>query len=162
MKGVSDKDAQNNKKIKGDKNNVKKPLQVLHISKKDTQSKKEEVVDDNQSPSKEIKTDIKALKHISTSVDKSISEVRTGMYGNRRVFPTKWPRLNKNLMGGLQRGKMYVVAGRPGVGKSAFSNQMIFDILDSNEEKVVNTMTNGLTNVLVDNPWLVDYIKKHI
>ena len=36
MKGVSDKHAQNNKKIKGDKNNVKKPLQVLHISKKDT------------------------------------------------------------------------------------------------------------------------------
>ena len=43
MKGVSDKDAQNNKKIKGDKNNFKKPLQVLHISKKDTISKKEEV-----------------------------------------------------------------------------------------------------------------------
>jgi len=80
-------------------------------------------------------SDIKALKHISTSVDKSISEVRTGMYGNRRVFPTKWPRLNKNLMGGLQRGKMYVVAGRPGVGKSAFSNQLIFDLLDTNVGK---------------------------
>ena len=62
MKGVSDKDAQNNKKIKGDKNNVKKPLQVLHISKKNTISKKEEVVDDHQSSSKEVKTDIDALK----------------------------------------------------------------------------------------------------
>ena len=36
------------------------------------------------------------------------------------------------------------------------------ETLENNEEKVVNTMTNGLTNVLVDNPWLVDYIKKHI
>lgn len=80
-------------------------------------------------------SDIKALKHISKSVDKSISEVRTGMNGNRRVFPTQWPRLNKNLMGGLQRGKMYVVAGRPGVGKSAFSNQLIFDLLDVNPGK---------------------------
>ena len=62
MKGVSDKDAQYNKKIMSGKKNVKKPLQVLHISKKDSQSKKEEVVDDNQSPSKEIKTDIKAVK----------------------------------------------------------------------------------------------------
>ena len=62
MKGVSDKDAQYNKKIMGDKNNVKKPLQVLHISKKDNNSEKEEVVDNNQSPSKEIKTDIKAVK----------------------------------------------------------------------------------------------------
>ena len=40
-------------------------------------------------------------------------------------------------MGGLQRGKMYVIAGRPGVGKSAFSNQMIFDILDNNWNKQV-------------------------
>jgi|TARA_R110000868_G_scaffold42596_2_gene143864 replicative DNA helicase len=38
-------------------------------------------------------------------------------------------------MGGLQPGKMYVIAGRPGVGKSAFSNQLIFDILDVNKKK---------------------------
>lgn len=62
MKRVSDKDAQNNKKVKGNKNSIKKPLQVLHISKKDTKSKKEEVIDDNQSLSKEIKTDTKAVK----------------------------------------------------------------------------------------------------
>lgn len=58
MKGVSDKDAQNNKKIKGDKNNVKKPLQVLHISKKETISKKEEVVNGHQNSTKDVKTDI--------------------------------------------------------------------------------------------------------
>ena len=62
MKGVSDKDAQNNKKIKGGKVNVKKPLQVLHISKKEHNSRKEEVIDDNQSSLKDIKTDIKASK----------------------------------------------------------------------------------------------------
>ena len=82
-------------------------------------------------------TGIRELKHISQDVNKSVAEVKTGMYGNRTVFPTKWPRLNKNLMGGLQRGKMYVIAGRPGVGKSAFSNQMIFDVLDSNWNKQV-------------------------
>ncbi|MDC3168015.1 S1 RNA-binding domain-containing protein [Prochlorococcus sp. AH-716-D22] len=62
MKGVNDKVAQNNKKIKGDKNNVKKPLQVLHISKKDTISNEGDVVDNKQSPSKEIKSKIKAVK----------------------------------------------------------------------------------------------------
>lgn len=81
--------------------------------------------------------DVKVLKHISKSVNQSVSEVRTGINGNRIVFPTKWPRLNKNLMGGLQRGKMYVIAGRPGVGKSAFSNQLIFDVLDNNLNKQV-------------------------
>ena len=82
-------------------------------------------------------TGIKELQHISQDVNKSVAEVKTGMYGNRTVFPTKWPRLNRNLMGGLQPGKMYVVAGRPGVGKSAFSNQMIFDVLDANQDKKV-------------------------
>ena len=36
MKGVSDKDAQNNKEIKGNRNVLKKPIQVIHICKKDT------------------------------------------------------------------------------------------------------------------------------
>ena len=57
------------------------------------------------------------------------------MAGKRQVYATSWPRLNRNLMGGLQPGKMYVIAGRPGVGKSAFSNQLIFDILDVNKTK---------------------------
>lgn len=80
---------------------------------------------------------IKELKHIAHSVDKSVAEVKSGMWGNRVVYPTRWPKLNKNLMGGLQPGKMYVIAGRPGVGKSAFSNQLIFDVLDYNKGKNV-------------------------
>ena len=75
------------------------------------------------------------FKSIKQSVSTSLTEIRTGMYGKRRVYPTKWERLNTNLLGGLQPGKMYVVAGRPGVGKSAFSNQLIFDLLDNNKDK---------------------------
>jgi replicative DNA helicase len=75
------------------------------------------------------------LRHISKEVERSIQHVRDGMLGKRNVLPTKWKRLNKNLMGGLQPGKMYVIAGRPGVGKSAFSNQLIFDLLDENAQK---------------------------
>lgn len=75
------------------------------------------------------------LFHISKTVERSIRDVHEGMEGKRRVYPTSWPRLNRNLMGGLQPGKMYVIAGRPGVGKSAFSNQLIFDILDVNKTK---------------------------
>ena len=74
MKGVSDKDAQNIKKIKGEKNNVKKPLQVLHISKKDTISKKEEVVNGHQNSTKEVKTDISAVK--PKIIEAPISEVK--------------------------------------------------------------------------------------
>ena len=84
----------------------------------------------------------KGFKSIRKSISASLHQVRDGMLGKRIVFPTKWNRLNKNLLGGLQPGKMYVIAGRPGVGKSAFSNQLIFDLLDANRAKnllVLNT-----------------------
>ena len=77
----------------------------------------------------------KGFKSINKAISASLYQVRDGMQGKRRVYPTKWKRLNKNLLGGLQPGKMYVIAGRPGVGKSAFSNQLIFDLLDNNKNK---------------------------
>ena len=77
----------------------------------------------------------RGFKSIDKTVDTSLNEIKTAMLGNRKVFPTKWEALNRNLLGGLQPGKLYVVAGRPGVGKSAFSNQMVFDLLDVNLDK---------------------------
>ena len=78
------------------------------------------------------------FKSINKAISASLYQVESGMKGERRVYPTNWNRLNKNLLGGLQPGKMYVIAGRPGVGKSAFSNQMIFDLLDNElKEKVI-------------------------
>ena len=32
----------------------------------------------------------------------------------------------------------------------------------SKEEKIVNTMANGIMQVFVDNPWFMDYIKQQI
>ena len=77
----------------------------------------------------------RGFKSINKAISASLYQVQDGMNGTRSVYPTKWKRLNKNLLGGLQPGKMYVIAGRPGVGKSAFSNQMIFDLLDNNKGK---------------------------
>ncbi len=62
MKGVSDKDAQNNKKKEGSKNEAKKPIQVLHISKKDTINAEEKFLKNNQSISNELKTNTKPIK----------------------------------------------------------------------------------------------------
>ena len=95
MKGVSDKDAQNNKKIKGDKNNVKKPLQVLHISKKDTISKKEEVVDGHQNSTKEVKTDISAVK--PKIIEAPISEVKESYSDNINFENISYKELEKPL-----------------------------------------------------------------
>jgi len=91
--------------------------------------------DESQGSSNSLDETLKEFSHISKSVDKSINEIKQAKLGNRIIFPTGWDRLNKNLLGGLQPGKMYVIAGRPGVGKSAFSNQLIFDLLDKNVGK---------------------------
>ena len=95
MKGVSDKDAQNNKKIKGDKNNFKKPLQVLHISKKDTISKKEEVFDGRQNSTKEVKTDISAVK--PKIIEAPINEVKESYSNNINFENISYKELEKPL-----------------------------------------------------------------
>ena len=95
MKGVSDKDAQNNKKIKGDKNNFKKPLQVLHISKKETISKKEEVVNGHQNSTKEVKTDISAVK--PKIIEAPINEVKESYSNNINFENISYKELEKPL-----------------------------------------------------------------
>ena len=95
MKGVSDKNAQNNKKIKGDKNNFKKPLQVLHLSKKDTISKKEEVVDGHQNSTKEVKTDISAVK--PKIIEAPIDKVKESYSNNINFENISYKELEKPL-----------------------------------------------------------------
>lgn len=96
MKGVSDKDAQNNKKIKGDKHNLKKPLQVLHISKKDSISKKEEVVDGHQNSTKEVKADISAVK--PKIIETTIDEVKGSYSHNINFENISYKELDKPLI----------------------------------------------------------------
>ena len=56
--GVSNKNAQDNIQPKGNKKDFKKPLQVLHISKKDTQ----EVQDEQPNSKEEIKKENISIK----------------------------------------------------------------------------------------------------
>jgi len=79
----------------------------------------------------------RGFQRIDRAVNQSIAIVKQAKLGKRNVLATSWKRLNKNLLGGLQKGKMYVIAGRPGVGKSAFSNQLVFDVLDTNKDKKI-------------------------
>lgn len=89
-------------------------------------------MDELQELSKESHNEILQLgfQPIAKAVDQCYANIIAGKKGERIVFPTKWKKLNSLLLGGLQPGKMYVIGGRPGSGKSAFSNKMLFDILD--------------------------------
>lgn len=98
---------------------------------------------DNQTTESQEDSDVfkeRGFQRIDKAVNQSIMIVKQARLGNRDVFPTLWKRLNRNLLGGLQPGKLYVIAGRPGVGKSAFSNQLIFDTLDANPGKKIRVL----------------------
>jgi len=82
----------------------------------------------------------RGFQRIDRAVNQSIAIVKQAKLGQRDVLPTSWKRLNRNLLGGLQKGKLYVIAGRPGVGKSAFSNQLVFDVLDTNKDKKIRVL----------------------
>ncbi|MBO6960954.1 MAG: S1 RNA-binding domain-containing protein [Prochlorococcus marinus CUG1438] len=71
--GVSDKNAQNNIQSKGNKKDLKKPLQVLHISKKDTQKKSQEIQSEKSISQEDIKSDNIAIK-TQIIYDESIEE----------------------------------------------------------------------------------------
>ena len=81
MKGVSDKDAQIDKKIKGNKNDTKKPPQVLHISKKVTNSENLEIFDDDQILQKKIKNQNQTIK--PQTIEESINEHKENNSNNK-------------------------------------------------------------------------------
>ncbi len=95
MKGVSDKNAQNDKEIKGKKNDMKKPIQVLHISKKDTTITKKEIIDDNQSLPKEKNEEIKSIEH--QSIEAPIKEEKENYSTNIKFENQSYQNLAKPL-----------------------------------------------------------------
>ena len=78
--GVSNKNAQDNIQPKGNKKDLKKPLQVLHISKKDTQPRSQEVDNEQTNSQEEIKRENIAIKP-QIFKDDSVKEIE---YSNEK------------------------------------------------------------------------------
>ena len=79
--------------------------------------------------------DFSDFRSISETIDEAKEYIKTAQDGNRIVFSTKWERLDRQLMGGLQPGKTYIIGGRPGSGKSQFSNQLLFNVLEQAQKE---------------------------
>lgn len=87
-------------------------------------------MEEQQGLQKPYDFDFEGFQTIDEAINEADKYVETARKGDRIVFSTKWKRLDRQLMGGLQPGKMYTIAGRPGSGKSQFSNQLLFNVLD--------------------------------
>lgn len=63
------------------------------------------------------------------------------------IISTPWPELNEYLGGGLRRGKLYVVGGRPGAGKSLAGLNMAAHVAEQGRKTVVFSMEMVATEV---------------
>jgi small subunit ribosomal protein S1 len=86
--GVSDKNAQNNIQPKGNKENLKKPLQVLHISKKDTQKKSQEIHNEKTNSQEEIKNENIAIKPQNIN-DESLKETENSNENTQSLYSSQ-------------------------------------------------------------------------
>ena len=93
--GVSNKNAQNNIQPKGNKKDFKKPLQVLHISKKDIQKKSQEIQNNQPNTQEEIKKENIAIKPQITK-DESVKEIENN-YEKTNTFDISQQDLNRPL-----------------------------------------------------------------
>ncbi|MBO6973377.1 MAG: S1 RNA-binding domain-containing protein [Prochlorococcus marinus CUG1434] len=93
--GVSNKNAQENIQPKGNKKDLKKPLQVLHLSKKDTQKKPQEIQNEQPNSQEEIKKENIAIKP-QTFKDESVTEIKD-RNENTKSFDSSQQDLNRPL-----------------------------------------------------------------
>ncbi|MBO8216860.1 S1 RNA-binding domain-containing protein [Prochlorococcus marinus] len=93
--GVSNKNAQNNIQPKGNKKDFKKPLQVLHISKKDIQKKSQDIQNEHPNSQEEIRKENIAIKPQITK-DDSVKENEDNNE-NTKTFDISQQDLNRPL-----------------------------------------------------------------
>ncbi len=93
--GVSNKNAQDNIQPKGNEKDFKKPIQVLHISKKDNQKKSQETQNEQNYSQKEIKKENIAIKP-QILEDESVKEIEDSNE-NTQGFDNSQKGLNRPL-----------------------------------------------------------------
>jgi replicative DNA helicase len=78
------------------------------------------------------------LKHISSATDEILDYINHRRKGIIRSLRTRWPKFNRQCMGGIEPNVIYSICGISGSGKSSFANSLETDLFDLNtNEKFV-------------------------
>lgn len=80
----------------------------------------------------QISTNILAFRHISTATNEAVEYIRKRKNHEIVSLRTRWNKLNKACMGGIEPNTIYTVVGISGSGKSSFVNTLETDIIDLN------------------------------
>lgn len=77
-------------------------------------------------------TNILTFRHISTATNEAVEYIRKRKNHEIISLHTRWNKLNKTCMGGIEPNTIYTVVGISGSGKSSFVNTLETDIIDLN------------------------------
>lgn len=73
-----------------------------------------------------------SVKHISDATDEILNYINHRRKGIIRSLRTRWPKFNRQCMGGIEPNVIYTVCGISGSGKSSFANSLETDLFDMN------------------------------
>ena len=79
------------------------------------------------------------IKHISDATNEILNYINNRRRGLIKSLRTRWPKFNRQCMGGIEPNAIYSVCGISGSGKSSFANSLETDLfeLNTNEDFVV-------------------------
>jgi replicative DNA helicase len=79
------------------------------------------------------------IKHISDATQEILDYIDHRRHGIIRSLRTRWPKFNRQCMGGIEPNTIYSICGISGSGKSSFANSLETDLfeLNPNENFVV-------------------------
>ena len=79
------------------------------------------------------------IRHIASATDEILEYINHRRHGIIKSLRTRWPKFNRQCMGGIEPNAIYAVCGISGSGKSSFANSLETDLfeLNTNEDFVV-------------------------
>lgn len=73
--------------------------------------------------------------HIEKPTEEILNYIDNRRKGIVRSLRTKWPKFNRQCMGGIEPNAIYTIAGISGSGKSSFANSLETDLFDLNNNE---------------------------
>lgn len=75
------------------------------------------------------------IKHISDATKEILRYIDNRRSGKIRSLRTRWPKFNRQCMGGIEPNAIYSICGISGSGKSSFANSLETDLFDLNPDE---------------------------
>ena len=87
------------------------------------------------------------IRPISVVANEALNYIKARKEHNVISLATRWKKLNRCCMGGIEPNTVYTIAGISGSGKSSFANEISIDLIDLNPNRDIVVLTFSLEMV---------------